>query len=224
MDEVKIIVTLVCAGAILLCALVTMGTQARADIEPIPPAVCTDGLCWPALSSLKGEKVSVDKADAYILAQMAWGEARGCGYMEIAVNDPDASPAERVADGEEPHRNERGTELREVSSDMQIAATMWCVCNRCDAWGLNVVEAVCAPGQFCGWSSGNPLDDHLYKLAIDVLTRWELEHAGAENVGRVLPAEYLWFTGDGLHNYFRDDWPDGNVWDWSLPDVYGAAS
>lgn len=187
MDIVKIIATLVCAALILAVVLGAMCVSAVPDVTPIAPAVCTDGLARPAAccDMLRGKNVSRD--DAYILALMAWGEARGC-------------------------------------SDMEIAATMWCVCNRCDAWGLNVVETVCAPGQFCGWSSGNPLDDHLYKLAIDVLTRWELERTGAANVGRVLPAEYLWFTGDGLHNYFRDDWPDGNVWDWSLPDMYGEAS
>ena len=186
MEQMKIAVVVICCVLMLLALVAVMATDAHA-VEPIAPEVCTEGLWHPAAEKpLRGGTVSVDKNDAYILAQMAWGEARGC-------------------------------------SDMEIAATMWCVCNRCDAWGLSIVEAVAAPGQFAGWSSGNPLDDHIYKLAIDVLTRWELEKAGQADVGRVLPAAYLWFTGDGKHNAFRDAYQGGNVWDWSLPNVYGEA-
>ena len=42
--------------------------------------------------------------------------------------------------------------------------------------------------------------------------------------GRVLPAEYLFFEGDGWENYFDTSFPvdvDGCVWGWTLPDPYG---
>jgi hypothetical protein len=193
-----VIVTLLCFAAIMLLAVVAMRINAKAK-PPVTAAAPTEtpklansftnkqvGKPAAPAPTLSGQTVNVAKSDAYILAQMAWGEARGC-------------------------------------SDEEIAATMWCVCNRCDAWGLNIVEAVTAPGQFCGWSSGNPLDSHIYDLAVDVLTRWELEHTGQSDVGRVLPKEYLWFTGDGKHNAFRDAYQGGHVWDWSLPNVYEEA-
>ena len=43
---------------------------------------------------------------------------------------------------------------------------------------------------------------------------------GETEVGRVLPREYLFFTGDGEHNHFRTEWDGGQVWDWSLQSPY----
>jgi len=40
------------------------------------------------------------------------------------------------------------------------------------------------------------------------------------SVGRVLPKEYLYFTGDGAHNYFTTEWQGGQTWDWSLESPY----
>lgn len=57
-------------------------------------------------------------------------------------------------------------------------------------------------------------------LAADVIERWLQEKNGAADAGRVLPAEYLFFSGDGTHNYFRTEWRGGTVWDWSLPSPY----
>ncbi len=41
------------------------------------------------------------------------------------------------------------------------------------------------------------------ELVRDILGRWLKEKEGAENVGRVLPADYLYFTGNGSVNRFR---------------------
>ena len=107
-------------------------------------------------------------------------------------------------------------------TDVEIAATMWCVLNRVDAWGDEIVETVTAPYQFVGYRDSNPVEEHLYDLAVDVLPRWQIEKQGAtaEEVGRVLPPQYLFFHGDGKHNYFRDAYRNGNVWDWGLPNPY----
>lgn len=123
-------------------------------------------------------------ADAIALAQMAWGEARGCSKTEQA-------------------------------------ATMWCVLNRVDAWGGTVLSQTSAAGQFYGYSAFNPVTDELYALAVDVLTRWERERAGAESVGRVLPSGYIYFTGDGVHNYFRNSYTSSDYWDYSWGSPYG---
>ena len=58
-------------------------------------------------------------------------------------------------------------------------------------------------GQFYGYSPENPVWSDLYALAWDVLDRWEKEKAGEES-GRNLGPEYLFFSGDGKSNYFRE--------------------
>ena len=130
------------------------------------------------------------EADAIALAQTAWGEARGCRTAEQA-------------------------------------AVMWCILNRCDAWGGSPAYQCGRSGQFYGYSAFNPVTDELYRLAVDVLVRWEKEKelaaAGsglAKLSGRVLPRDYLWFSGDGVQNWFRNAYSGGDTWDWSLPDVY----
>ena len=50
---------------------------------------------------------------------------------------------------------------------------------------------------------------------------WGAEKAGEEDVGRTLPADYLFFEGDGAENHFRKEYEKtGETWDWSLPDPY----
>lgn len=105
------------------------------------------------------------------------------------------------------------------------AAVVWCVLNRLDAWryGDTIREVVTAPHQFA-WSEDRPVVPEYIELAEDVLKRWAAEKAGQEDVGRVLPAGYLFFEGDGWVNYFDDTFPvdmDGDVWAWTLPDPYG---
>ena len=111
-------------------------------------------------------------------------------------------------------------------SDMEVAATMWCVLNRVDNSGKSVIEVITAPGQFYGYSENHPVDERLYKLAVDVLTRWENEKQGLspEESGRVLPKGYLFFHGSNGQNHFRDQYNHDNAiyWDWSYPNPYEA--
>lgn len=112
-------------------------------------------------------------------------------------------------------------------STMEIAAVMWCVLNRVDSEGYgmghDVEYVVSFPNQFLGYSPSFPVEDRLYNLAVDVLTRWQKEKQGAsaEEVGRVLPQEYLYFHGDGEQNWFRSTYEHtGEYWDWSLDNPY----
>lgn len=111
-------------------------------------------------------------------------------------------------------------EARGIPSDTQKAAVIWCVLNRVDKGYGTVIEVTTAPGQFIGYRPGNPVDDRLLALCEDVLSRWHKENAGAIGVGRVLPEDYLWFSGDGEVNHFRDAYRGGARWDWSLPSPY----
>lgn len=104
------------------------------------------------------------------------------------------------------------------------AAVVWCVLNRLDAgrYGDSIREVVTAPHQFA-WSEDRPVVQEYIELAEDVLERWAAEKAGQENVGRVLPAEYLFFEGDGWENHFTTTFPVGEAageWAWTLPDPY----
>jgi len=106
---------------------------------------------------------------------------------------------------------------------LQQAAVAWCILNRCDYYEASVEAVVTAPNQFSGYSPNNPVDEELYATAVDVLRRHALEKSGEADVGRILPKDYMWFSGDGRINHFRNRFSNGQRWDWSLPDPYMQA-
>ena len=87
--------------------------------------------------------------------------------------------------------------------------------------GTTIREIVTQKYQFA-YSPSAPVLDHLRELAENVLWRWNLEQNGHTDVGRVLPKNYLWFDGDGEHNYFRDNYlpSRAHIWDYSLDSPY----
>lgn len=95
-------------------------------------------------------------------------------------------------------------EARGCTVDNQMKC-VWCVLNRVDdkRFPDTIIGAVSAPGQFYGYNPDFPVWDNLYAVALDVLTRWSKEKQGAE-VQRELSSGYLWFTGDGETNHFRE--------------------
>ena len=112
-------------------------------------------------------------------------------------------------------------EARGVRSVTEQAACVWCVLNRVDQGYGSILEVVTAPAQFVGYRENNPIDETLWLLSEDVLTRWQREKDGETEVGRVLPPNYYFFNGDGKHNHFRTEWKAPYVtWDWSLPSPY----
>lgn len=115
-------------------------------------------------------------------------------------------------------------EARGIPSDMHKAAVVWCVLNRVDAegWPDTVAEVVTQPHQFAGYSPDYPATEEFKAIAADVLIRWEREKREGGEVGRVLPAEYVFFTGDGEVNHFRTEYEGGMFWDWSLKNPYSS--
>lgn len=95
-------------------------------------------------------------------------------------------------------------EARGCTRDDQ-AKCVWVVCNRVndERFPDTIVGVVAQPSQFHGYSPDFPVTDELYAVALDVLTRWSLEKQGAEVV-RELPSTYLYFTGTGKENIFRE--------------------
>lgn len=107
-----------------------------------------------------------------------------------------------------------------VKSEAERAAVAWCILNRVDARGQTIEEVVTAPDQFKGYRTWGECPQRHLDLAADVLNRWNAEKTGAEDVGRVLPADYEFFIGDGERNHFSIEWRSTDYWDWSLTNPY----
>ena len=97
-------------------------------------------------------------------------------------------------------------EARGCALDNQQKA-VWCVLNRVDdpRFPDTIQGVLSQPFQFHGYSPNFPVTDELYAVALDVLTRWSMEKQSV-TVERELPNTYLWFTGDGVQNHFREEY------------------
>lgn len=95
-------------------------------------------------------------------------------------------------------------ECRGAETVAEQEAVAWVILNRMDAgYADTVLGVVSAPGQFAGYSPEHPLWPELVEVARRVLTLHHREQLGID-VDRVLPSAYLWFSGDGTRNWFRD--------------------
>lgn len=101
-------------------------------------------------------------------------------------------------------------EARGCSAEEQ-AAVVWCILNRVDQgiWGDGIIGVITSPDQFAGYEATHPVLDELYGIAQDVLAQWRYERSGVA-AERVLPKEYVYFSGNGVYNVFRDG--TGNTW------------
>lgn len=153
-----------CLAVMVLLVLISCALDKPA--EPTPPKVDTKGLCVVEVAEPE-YGMYFTEADVTALAQMLYGEARGCT----------------------------------VDNQMKC---VWCVLNRVDDTRFpdTIIGVVSAPGQFYGYSPDFPVWDNLYAVALDVLRRWSMEKQGAD-VARELDKNAVFFTGDGIQNWFR---------------------
>lgn len=93
-------------------------------------------------------------------------------------------------------------------SELQQRAVCWCIFNRVDdeRFPDTILGVITAKYQFAGYSPSNPVWESLRELARSCIIDW---HNG-EN--RVLPEEFVFFTGDGRKNIFRTEYGGGKVW------------
>ncbi len=111
-------------------------------------------------------------------------------------------------------------EARGIQSDTEKACIVWVILNRVDAgYADTISDVITARNQFA-YRASTPVWDDLLSLSYDVLTRWASEKQGQTDVGRVLPSDYLWYTGNGLHNLFRNSYSGKSHWNYSLPSPY----
>ena len=170
MNKYTIIIAQVCAILLALIVMVLLALDkggSKADADGVPPEVDTNGLCVVEVAEPEYEMYFTED-DVTALAQMLYGEARGCT----------------------------------VDNQMKC---VWCVLNRVDDSRFpDTIQGVLSqPSQFHGYSPNFPVWDELKEVALDVLTRWSLEKQGV-TVERELPTEYVFFTGDGIQNNFRE--------------------
>ena len=115
-------------------------------------------------------------------------------YYEMYFTEDDVAEVAKMLWGE----------ARGCTRDHQIKCA-WVVCNRVDDERFpDTIQGVLSqPHQFHGYSESFPVTDEIYSVAFDVLTRWSYEKQGIP-VRRELAKSFLWFTGDGVPNYFRE--------------------
>ena len=169
MNKYTIFIAQVCAVLLALIVMILLALDkgsSKADADGVPPEVDADGLCVVEVAEPEYEMYFTE-ADVIALAQMLYGEARGCT----------------------------------VDNQMKC---VWCVLNRVDDTRFpdTIIGVVSQPSQFHGYSPNFPVWDELKEVARDVLTRWSMEKQGAD-VARELDKNAVFFTGDGIQNWFR---------------------
>ena len=99
-----------------------------------------------------------------------------------------------------------------TDSETELSAVAWTILNRVDSkvYPNTIAGVVTMKSQFSGYRAGGSYTAKSYAIARDVLDRWSREKAGDTRVGRTLPKEYLYFKGDGVHNYFTKTNDDKN--------------
>ena len=115
-------------------------------------------------------------------------------YYEMYFTEDDVAEVAKMLWGE----------ARGCTRDNQIKCA-WVVVNRVDDERFpDTIQGVLSqPDQFHGYDPTYPVTDELYSVAFDVLTRWSYEKQGIP-VRRELPESFLWFTGNGRENIFRE--------------------
>ena len=115
-------------------------------------------------------------------------------YYEMYFTEDDVAAVAKMLWGE----------ARGCTRDNQIKCA-WIVCNRVDdeRFPDTILGVLEQPSQFHGYDPMYPVTSELYDVAFDVLTRWSYEKQGIP-VRRELEKSYLWFTGNGRENIFRE--------------------
>lgn len=96
-------------------------------------------------------------------------------------------------------------EARGCSREEQMLV-VWCICNRADARNQSVEEVVTAPYQFAGYREGNPVEEPILEVVREVLEAWSRGEEAIVLEPYATTSEYQFFTGDGYHNWFREEY------------------
>lgn len=178
-------------------------------------------LAWAALATAGGSAGTLDTTPPKMLAIASDEPVAEAVRLTLHVDHESEEPMWSQAEVEAIAKTVYG-EAMVTGSDEEMSAVVWCILNRVDSpiYPDSIIGVITQHKQFHGYHEDNPMDAGIEALVLDVLSRWEAEKQGKQNVGRTLPAEYLFFWGDGWHNHFTTEFQGGDEWDWSLPNPY----
>ena len=96
-------------------------------------------------------------------------------------------------------------EARGCSREEQMLV-VWCICNRADSSEASIEQVVKAPRQFHGYNPEHPVTDEIRSVVLEVLDAWSSGQEALVYEPYATTSEYLYFSGDGVHNWFREEW------------------
>lgn len=96
-------------------------------------------------------------------------------------------------------------EARGCSREEQMLV-VWCICNRADLRDQSIEEVVTAPHQFAGYRESNPVEEPILEVVREVLEAWSRGEEALVLEPYATTSEYQFFTGDGYHNWFREEY------------------
>lgn len=88
--------------------------------------------------------------------------------------------------------------------EQQLVA--WCICNRADYSGTSVEQVVTANRQFHGYDPENPVTEEIFENVTEVLEAWSRNEEALVYEPYATTTEYRYFSGDGRHNWYREEW------------------
>ena len=85
---------------------------------------------------------------------------------------------------------------------------VWTALNRLEngRYGRSIVAVVRAPRQFHGYSPRFPVTQEIRTMVIEVLEAWDRGEQAKVYPPFAVTPNYLYFHGDGRHNWFRETW------------------
>ena len=96
-------------------------------------------------------------------------------------------------------------EARGCSRDEQ-KLVVWCICNRADARNQSVEEVVTATNQFVGYDHDHPVEPEIVEVVEEVLHAWSCNEEALILPPYATTSNYQYFSGDGAHNWFREEY------------------
>lgn len=98
-------------------------------------------------------------------------------------------------------------EARGCTKDEQ-RLVVWTVLQRVDNdyWACTINEVLTEDRQFVGYCDTNPIDEEIYELCYEELLKWHNNEEPPTHEVFASSTPYYFFTGDGKHNWFSEEW------------------
>lgn len=202
--------------AVLLCAMIAFIAKVESkDVMPTPTPTPIENAIYPPVETnnqivIKANIIGeAEKQDELIVEIKPETQNKLNVKTAIQYDDPIVYKEKWTHDEAEMIAKTVWGEARGCS-DIQKQAVVWCILNRVDneKFPDTIEGVITSPNQFHGYGAGNPVDDDILELVIEVLHYWNDE----DDEHRILPKEYLYFSGNGIENTFTTAYCGGERW------------